>query len=409
MNGNDRSIVGFVMVAHATVHTYELAIPIMMTVWLVEFSTTLATLGAVVAVGYGLFGIGALPGGILVDRFGSRMLVVASFAGMGLSFLALSAASSLATIALALCLWGVAASVYHPAGLSLISNGVDERGRGFGLHGAAGNVGVALGPLATALLLLAFEWRTVAVILVTPAAVGVVYGLTVRFDETAVVEGTARADGGVSIGTFVRDSRALLTATFSVVLVIVMLNGLYYRGMVTFLPDVLGDLLAAPLEGIELVDPRSPLAEEFDPARYVYAALLLVGVLGQYAGGRLVDRVRTETGLAATLVVLAGVTLAFVPAALAGTGPFVAVALVLALAMFAIQPLGQATVAAYSRPEVRGLSFGYTYLSIFGVGALGAAIAGAVLTHATIPVLFVVLAAFAAAGSALSAWLVRRG
>ena len=53
MDGNDRSIVGFVMAGHATVHTYELSIPILMTVWLVEFPVTTAELGLAVAVGYG--------------------------------------------------------------------------------------------------------------------------------------------------------------------------------------------------------------------------------------------------------------------------------------------------------------------------------------------------------------------
>ncbi|MDR9382281.1 MAG: MFS transporter, partial [Natronomonas sp.] len=89
MNGNDRSIVGFVMAGHGMVHIYELSIPILMTIWLLEFSTTAALLGTVVAVGYGLFGVGALPGGLLVDRYGSRTLVVGCLAGMGLSFLVL--------------------------------------------------------------------------------------------------------------------------------------------------------------------------------------------------------------------------------------------------------------------------------------------------------------------------------
>jgi Major Facilitator Superfamily. len=127
---NDRSIVSFLMVGHAMVHVYELSIPILMTVWLLEFSTTAALLGTVVSVGYGLFGVGALPGGLLVDRYGSRTLVVVCLAGMGASFLLLSAAPGIIGIAVALGLWGLSASVYHPAGLTLISNGVSERGRG---------------------------------------------------------------------------------------------------------------------------------------------------------------------------------------------------------------------------------------------------------------------------------------
>lgn len=55
---------------------------------------------------------------------------------------------------------------------------------------------------------------------------------------------------------------------------------------------------------------------------------------------------------------------------------FIAVSLLLGVVLFTVQPLSQATVAAYSPSEARGISFGYTYLGIFGFGSLGAALAG---------------------------------
>ena len=90
MNRNDRRITGYAMVGHAMVHTYELAVPILVTVWLAEFSATAATLGAAVSVGYALFGAGAIPGGLLADRFGSRRLIAGCLSGIGLSFALLS-------------------------------------------------------------------------------------------------------------------------------------------------------------------------------------------------------------------------------------------------------------------------------------------------------------------------------
>mgnify|MGYP006299682599 FL=1 len=111
------------MGAHGLVHTYELSIPIFMTVWLVEFGVTEAVLGGLVGAGYFLFGAGALPGGILADRFGSRRLIAACLAGMGGAFVLLGLAPGLWAVGGALLLWGAAASVYHPAGLSLISTG----------------------------------------------------------------------------------------------------------------------------------------------------------------------------------------------------------------------------------------------------------------------------------------------
>jgi len=410
VDANDRSIVGFVMVGHALVHTYELSVPILMTVWLLEFSTTAAALGVAVAVGYGLFGAGALPGGLLVDRFGSRTLISACLAGMGLSFLALSVAPGVVGVAVALALWGVAASVYHPAGLTLISNGVRERGRGFAYHGMAGNVGIAGGPLVTAVFLLAFDWRAVAAALAVPALVGAAAGLRIEFDPTAAVELTdgGRRDGPSSLGAFARETRRLFTVGFVLVFLIVAFNGLYYRGVLTFLPDLLGDFLTAAVGDVRVFDPDSPVAEEFDPARYLYAGLLTVGIGGQYLGGRLTDAVEPDRGLLAVLLALVLVASLFVPAAAVGLPGLLLVSFLLGFALFALQPLSQATIAKYSLPESRGLSYGYTYLAIFGIGALGAAVAGTVLTYASPSVMFAVLAGFAATSVLLAALLVTR-
>ena len=418
MERNDRSIVSFLMVGHAMVHVYELSIPILMTVWLLEFSTTAALLGTVVSVGYGLFGVGALPGGLLVDRYGSRTLVVVCLAGMGASFLLLSAAPGIIGIAVALGLWGLSASVYHPAGLTLISNGVSERGRGFAYHGMAGNAGIAGGPLVTAILLVALEWQTVATLLAAPALLAAVVGLRIDFDPRAAVDaGEGGSDGSStdrgapdSLAGFVAESRGLFTAGFALVFVIVSLDGLYYRGMLTFLPGLLGDFLTAAVGDVRLgiFAPDSPLAEEFDLAGYLYAGLLTVGIAGQYFGGRLTERVEPDRGLILVLSALAAIAVAFVPAARLGLGGLLAASVVLGFTLFSIQPLTQATIAKYSIPDSRGLSFGYTYLAIFGVGALGAAISGTVLTYASASVMFLVLAGFAAVAAALAVVLVAR-
>ena len=434
MNANDRAITGFAMAGHAMVHTYELAVPILLTVWLVEFSVTSATLGTVVAVGYGLFGVGALPGGVLVDRFGSRRLIVACLFGMGSAFILLGLLPGVAGIAVALAVWGLAASVYHPAGLTLISKGAEERGAAFAYHGMAANVGIAGGPFLTALLLVIVEWRLAVVLLAIPAFIAGAVGLTVTFDETAAVaddatagedesgkravdagkddtSDTATASDVDSLASFVTASRGLFTTGFLTVFVLVLFNGLYYRGMVTFLPEVLSDVL----DPLLAVDPAaaigpvadSPAASEFDLSKYLYAGLLAVGVAGQYVGGKLTDAIEPERGLAGMLTLLVAIALLFVPAS--GSLPtLLAISVALGFALFGLQPLSQATIAKYSPPAYRGLSFGFTYLAIFGIGALGASLAGAALTYGSQTTLFVMLAGFEAIALGLTVWLIRR-
>ncbi len=48
-------------------------------------------------------------------------------------------------------------------------------------------------------------------------------------------------------------------------------------------------------------------------------------------------------------------------------------------ASFAIQLFYQNAVAVYTPPDTRGLSYGYTYLGEFGLGAASIAVAGFVL------------------------------
>ena len=423
MNSNDRAITGFAMAGHAMVHTYELAVPILVTVWLAEFSVTSATLGSVVAVGYGLFGVGALPGGLLVDRFGSRRLIVGCLFGMGSAFVLLGLLPGVAGIAVALAVWGLAASVYHPAGLTLISKGAEQRGAAFAYHGMAANVGIAGGPFLTALLLVVVEWEFAVVLLAIPAFVAGVVGLTVEFDETAAVksdeaenssddsDGDATSPDVDSLTEFVAASRGLFTAGFLTVFVLVLFNGLYYRGMLTFLPEVLSDFLD-PLLGVDpaaAIGPiaDSPAASEFDLSRYLFAGLLAVGITGQYVGGRLTDAIDPERGLAGMLVLLVVIALLFVPAS-ASLPTLLVVSGALGFALFGLQPLSQATIAKYSPPDYRGLSFGYTYLAIFGIGALGASVAGAVLTYGSQTTLFAMLAAFESVALTLAVSLLIR-
>jgi MFS family permease len=401
LNANDRSIASFTMTGHALVHWFETAIPILLVVWLAEFDVTIALLGLVVALGYAPFGIGALPGGILADRYGTKRLILACLAGMSLAFLVLALSTSIYAVAVGLLLWGIAASVYHPAGLALISTGVEERGTVFAWHGIAGNAGIALGPFVAATLLIFLEWQYVAAILAAPGGLAVLYGLSADFDSTAAVEDDvdAGSNEALSLSELIRNSKALFASAFALVFVIVTFEGLYYRGMLTYLPEILHglpamDALALPegLEGIE-------------PADYIYVGLLLVGMAGQYAGGKLTDRVPPARGLTVLFAVFAVLALAFMPVTTMGLWAVVALCGIFGFFLFAIQPFYQNAVAVYTPADSRGLSYGYTYLGEFGLGAASIALGGFVL-DVSLGWFFVMIASFALAGMALSAALV---
>ena len=403
MDHNDRQVASFTMLAHPIFHAYELVIPVFVVIWIDAFSTTPAVLGVVVGASYALIGLGALPSGMLADHISSKRLVILCMLGMGGSFVLVSSASTLPVLAIALLVWGAAASIYHPASLALISRSAKERGAVFAYHGAAGNVGVAVGPLLATVLLAFFGWRTVALILVAPAALAVLFALRLEFDETAgsAVRGSEiDGDGGIqSVAEFVSGTRLLFTGGFVVVFVIGILYGIYYRGAFTFLPDILADL--------PLFDPVWLAGREFEPSQYVYSGLLLLGGIGQYAGGKLVDRVRVEHAIVSNYVVLMVIGVTFIPAANAGLVPLLIVAGLLGFFVFMIAPINQEAISKYSNPDVRGLSFGYTYTAIFGVGAVGSTIAGGILTRSSSTVLFFFLAGVVGFATLLGLYLLR--
>lgn len=400
MKRNDRNIVLLVAVAHSFVHIYELSIPIFLTIWLDIFEVSRTELGIIVALGYALFGLGSLPGGILVDRYGSQRFIGGSLLGMGLAFLVLSVANSVAVIGLALVTWGIAASVYHPSGLSLISKGVQARGDAFAYHGIAGNLGIACGPLLTALLVMLIDWRLVSLLLAVPAILAAGGTVYLQINEEAASDTpdeSASSSEHLSLRQVFMDSRTLFGGGFVIIFLIVMCSGLYYRGILTFLPELLSAF--EMFQTIELSE------QSFEPSRYFYVGLLMVGTIGQYAGGKLSDRIPTERGLAVVFTSLAVIAVVFLPASTAGLGPLVAIGILLGICLFAAQPLYQATVAEYTPPGTRGLSYGYTYLAVFGVGALGAAIAGTLLDLFAPQVLFLVLAGFATSAALLGMYL----
>ncbi|WP_049899352.1 MFS transporter [Natrinema sp. J7-1] len=406
MDRNDRAVTAFAMLGHAAFHTYELVIPIFVVSWLEAFSTTPAFLGGIVGASYALIGVGALPTGLLADRVSSKRLILACLFGMGGAFALVAAAPTVGVLTVGLLLWGAAASLYHPAGLALLSRGTKERGTAFAYHGAAGNVGVATGPLLAAGLLAFVDWRTVAALLFVPVLIAAVVGARLEFDETAGTSARGADDAGTvgegprGLAAFLAGSRRLFTVGFGLVFAIGILYGLYYRAAFTFLPDILAAL--------PLLDPITVVGRSFDPSQYVYSGLLLVGGIGQYVGGKLVDRARLETVLLGGYAALAAVALAFVPSTKAGLAPLVVVAGVLGFLTFMIAPINQEAISAYTPADARGLSFGYTYTAIFGVGALGSSLAGLLLTRSTPTALFAVVAACAVIAAVIGGALRRR-
>ena len=398
MNRNDRAILSVTTVGHGMVHAYELAIPIFIPLWMATFDTNAAVIGFAVSIGYAMYGVGAVPSGLATDRRGSQWLIGVCLLGMGGSFLLLGLVDSVLGIAAVLAVWGAAASIYHPAGLRLISTGVHQRGTAFGYHGIAGNVGIATGPLVAVVGLFAFDWQLVAIGLGLPAIAAGLFAVSVTIDELAAAPAGARNDSpSAAWSQLAGSTKQIFAGGFLLVFPIVILEGFFYRGVLTFLPDVLGRY--------EALAPIEMAGRAVDPAQYVFVGILVVGMVGQFVGGHISDRMPPDRAAVGAFVLLAAISVLFVPAALAGLVPLLVVSAALGFVLFGEQPLLQAVVADYSATDVRGLSYGYMFLGVFGIGAIGATFSGVVLAMTTEEALFLLLAIVPALAAILAARL----
>ncbi|MEE9268515.1 MAG: MFS transporter [Thermoplasmata archaeon] len=386
MDRRERALIGYVTAAHALNHAYILIIPLFLTTWIEEFNADLFVLGLIAAAAYALYGAGSVPFGYLADRVGSKALINLYLLGAMAALILISLAQTLVQLAVALALLGLFLSPHHPAATALITREVRQQGRGFGYHGMGGSLGVALGPLVAALLLLSLDWRTILALFAIPALVvlvGMVFGAP---SEEAPREPTNLAQ---MKGVF-------LTRGFFLVLLLYVFAGVAYWGALTFLPAYL-DSLGLPSLGVG--------ARPLTAGLYLFPAVLAVGAAGQVAGGYLADRPRVETTLAMASVLVAGLLILL---AIPSAGAVVVIAFAFGFLLFALEPLQNLLVSRRAPPNLRGLAYGLVFLAVFGIGSAGAALGGYIGSVADLALIFPLLAVFMAASGA-AALLLRPG
>src|SRR5436853_330574 len=171
MRREDRKVVALLGFLHGVVHANILAIPVFLNfAWRDDFHADPLTLGLLFAIGFGLYGIGAVPFGFLADRRAPGRLLLLSAVGIGGSMAAVAVSPSIPALAVSLGALGFSSAIYHPTGLAAISRRVAEQGRAMGWHGMGGSLGIAAGPaFVGAALSIGWSWRLVAGALILPA------------------------------------------------------------------------------------------------------------------------------------------------------------------------------------------------------------------------------------------------
>jgi MFS family permease len=179
-----------------------------------------------------------VPAGLLAERFGERGLLAIGTVVTGLGFMALGLAGGFLTLALILIVAGAGSGTQHPLNATVVAAAYPARGRraALGIYNFTGDLGKVAVPMAAALIVALFGWRSATA---AYGAVGVVVAGLAFLAMRALAAGdppaAARSSPGVrGVGWGIADRRG-----FGALAAIGMVDSFVRGGFLAFLPFLL--------------------------------------------------------------------------------------------------------------------------------------------------------------------------
>lgn len=324
---------------------------------------------------YCLFGITALPWGMIADRWGSRSLFLIYYIGAGCSGLAAAVwIDQPSKFSIALAMIGLFSGIYHPIGLGMISKEIKRVSLGMAYNGMFGNLGLATAPLLTGVV--NWLWGPSAAYLCLGVLNLLGVGLIVVLPRIEVHRSGSKNTG---------DGNGLLVA-FLILLVAMMLGGVVYRGATVILPAYFELKNQAIFQWLSSLV-GGGLSENLVATTSV-SFIYIVGMLGQYTGGRTAERF----DLRICYLIFHAITIpaAFLMA-LAVDLPLIFLALIYFFFLLGMQPIENTLVAKFTPKKFHHSAFGSKFVLTFGVGALSVKMIKAIETAYSIEAVFYAL------------------
>ncbi|HET9489423.1 MAG TPA: MFS transporter [Methylomirabilota bacterium] len=319
-----------------------------------------------------MFGLGSLPAGRLGDLWGRRAMIVVFFLGMGVSGLLIATSTGVWSLAAALTVMGVFASVYHPVGIPMLVQQSRNPGFTIGLNGLAGNLGIAIAAVLTGFLVKYAGWRAAFAV---PAGIALLCAvLFLALVPKEDMPPARRPKRSVDLPRSVM-ARVLLVMTLAAISSSLIFN---------FTTNGNGHLLAERLAG--LID---------DPATLgvLLAIVYTVASFAQLVVGKLIDRYPLKW---VYLPVVAMQAPLFLLAAGAGGWPLYVAVLGFMIFVFGAIPFVDAMIVQYVDDRMRSRVAGVRLAVSFGVSSLAVYLLGPTVKAAGFGTLLVAMAVMAA-------------
>ena len=326
---------------------------------------------------YCLFGISALPWGMIADRWGSKPLFLIYYLGAGLSGLAAAAwIDHPSRFSLALAMIGLFSGIYHPIGLGMISKGIKRISLGMAYNGMFGSLGLASAPLLTGVV--NWLWGPSAAYLFLGAlnllGVGLIAVLPSMESQVSVNKSSEEGNGNGYL------------VAFLILLGAMMLGGVVYRGATVILPayfELRNQAIFHWIHSAAGIGLSKNLV-----ATAIVSFIFIMGMFGQYTGGRTAERF----DLRFCYLIFHAIT---IPAALlmarASDIPLVILALIYFFFLLGMQPIENTLVAKFTPQKLHHSAYGTKFVLTFGVGALSVKMIKAIETAVNIEAVFYAL------------------
>ena len=366
MHKDNNNILYIATLSHLIVHAQMMVFPTLLLLFQTEYQIGMDTLGLMATVGAFMFGLGAIPAGILEEHVGAKTLLIIYQIGSAIGGIIIILSNTPFQITIGLAILGLSSSIYHPAGLTILSRNLNRLSKGLGVHGIAGSLGLALGPLLAGVAAEIGPWQLsylIWVLLQLGLALASYFLIPYNNNDANKIISSVRTN-----------KRSMLLYYLMAISL-----GFSFGGFSTYMPSLFG----IQNEGI-----FSLLSGSLKTGFFT-TLVFLCGIAGQALGGYFGDKY-SRTHLLCIIIILNIPFLALIGYTKGWLLLFCSI--VFGVVYFSNQPVSNALLADFTSNAHRGLGYGISFFLSFGIGGIAPAVCGWIAETYRLEMVFPIMA-----------------